>query len=365
MKRQMSLVVVFFCSVMPVSVLADAGFRPGNILVSTNDTVYEYTTDGELVTQIPIPASPENEMPRDLTVLQDGRLAVFNGTFSPVLSVFDGSVWTDLSIDGWSTPNNITYGGITSIGDTVFVTDGYTAGGEAKGLIAVDLAGGTHERFIDANDYIDLTLGKDGLLYALRNVYGALDVVDPATYSVIRSVSLGHTSSSRSAIANADGIIYMVSLSGYIGQYDSNGTLLNTLSIRSYIHDIDIDNDGRIIVGSNSGEVYLTDENLSSFSEIPVSTSDTFVSFVTPVTFPEDPAPPVLSGSHKRRGRDIQTTLIWSTDASGVDVYFNGQLVETVTERNTATYSYFKKLSQVFVVCNAGTLDCSNQYVAN
>jgi hypothetical protein len=106
----------------------------------------------------------------------------------------------------------------------------------------------------------------------------------------------------------------------------------------------------------------LTDETLSSFSEIFVSTSNTFVSFVPPAA---PPAPPVLLGTHTKQGRNIQTTLNWSTDAVGVDVYFNGQLIDSVSGTSTSTYSYFKKLPQVFMVCNIGSEDCSNQYIAN
>lgn len=365
MKSQLKLATVFFSFIVSLPALADTGFQAGNILVSTENIVHEYTAAGEWVSQVPIPASPANEVARDITVLEDGKLAVFNGTFSPVLSIFDGVDWTDSSVDGWSSPNTLYHGGITSIGDTVFVTDSFTYnGGEARGLIAFDLRDGTNQRFADTSDYIDITLGKDGLLYALKNVYGALDIVDPATFSVLRSVALGHTSASRAAIANADGMIYMVGWNGSIAHYDPNGVLLNTLHIGGDLFDIDIDNDGRIIVGSRFGQAYLTDESLSSFSEISAGTSSTFVAFVTPVTLPE-PAPPVLVGSHERQGRNIHTTLNWTTEATGVDVYFNGQLIDTVTDANTASYSYFKKLSQVFVVCNIGTSDCSNEYIVN
>jgi len=245
----------------------------------------------------------------------------------------------------------------------IFVTDGYTgSGGELKGLIAIDLEDGTSQRFIDTSDYIDITLGQDDLFYALRNSYGDVDVIDPTTLVIVRSVDLGHTSASRGVTANAEGMIYMVSWDGYIGYYDSSGALLNTLSIGGDLQDIDIDSTGRIIVGSRFGQAYLTDETLSTFSEIQATSSNTFVSFVSPITAPE---PPVLTGTHRKIGRNIQTTLSWSTDAPGVDVYFNGQLIENIFGESTAIYSYFKKLSQVFEVCNIGTTDCSSEYIAN
>ena len=83
------------------------------------------------------------------------------------------------------------------------------------------------------------------------------------------------------------------------------------------------------------------------------------------VRFNAVPQAPELSGSHYRQGRNIITTLNWVTEAEGVDVYYNGQLLETITAANEATYYYFKKFAQEFMVCNIGTDDCSVTYVAN
>lgn len=343
--------------------LSDSLFQGDSILIMSDNTLYEYSPNGMLISQIPIPSNAENEKARDLTILEDGRLAVFNGTFYPELSVYNGTNWQSFSVDGWSTPNNLSYGGITSIGNTVFVTDGYTgAGGEAKGLIAIDLDGGVSQRFIDTSDYIDITLGEDDLLYALKNTYGDVDVIDPVTLAVMRSIDLGHTSASRGVTANAEGMIYMVSWDGYIGHYNESGALLNTLFIGGNLQDIDVDSTGRIIVGSRFGQAYLTDETISTFSEILATSSNTFVSFVSPITTPE---PPILAGTHSKKGRNLQTVLNWSTEAPGVDVYFNGQLIDSILGQRTATYSYFKNMSQVFVVCNIGTKYCSSGYVAN
>ena len=126
-----------------------------------------------------------------------------------------------MTVAGWSIPNNTTYGGIVSIANKVFVTDGFTCnGGEARGIIVIDLNDGTSNRFISDKDYIDIALGGDGLLYALQNTYGALDVIDPVSLAIVRSVALGHTSSSRGVTANANGDIFMASLDGYVAQYD-------------------------------------------------------------------------------------------------------------------------------------------------
>ena len=351
---------------LPVFILTSsawaANFQPGNILISSQNVLHEYSADNVLVSQEVIPLNANNEVARDLLVLEDGRLAVFNGTFYPELAIYDGVSWQSITVSGWSIPNNLSYGGIASIANKVFVTDGYTgSGGEAKGLIEINLDTGVSNRFIADRDYIDVTLGGDGLLYALQNTYGVVDVVDPASLAILRSVALGHTSASRGVAANANGEIFMVSWDGYIAHYDENGLQVNTLTIGGDLHDIDLDETGRLIVGSRFGQVYVTDESLADFTEIVATSMNTFAAFVPP----EAPlAAPVISGSHSRKGRWITTTLTWATEAPAVDVYFNNILIDTLTS-TTATYKYNKKISQTFVVCNTGTQDCSEEYIAN
>ncbi len=358
--------VVLFITAFLHSASAVSELAEDSVLVSSNNTLYEYTPQGALLSQLPIPANSLSEVARDIVVLEDGRLAVFNGTFAPELSIYNGSSWESVSVDGWSVPNNLSYGGLAVRGDRVFLTDGFTYnGGEPQGLVIVNLAELSSQRFFEADAYIDITLGGDQLLYALKNTYGDLNVIDPNSMEVVRSIDLGHTSSSRGVAASADGSIYMVSWNGYVARYDAEGGLLNSLQIGGNLHDIDIDGTGRIIVGSRFGRVYLTDEALSSFHEIVASNTNAFVAFSTPGTSPKDFAPPVLEASQRKRGRNIETTLTWSTEAEAVDVYFNGQLIDGQLAGSTATYAYFKKISQVFLVCNTGTQACSEEYIAN
>ena len=325
--------------------------------------MYEYTTDGTFVSSVTIPPNATNEAARDIYVLADGRLAVFNGTFDPELAVFNGFQWETHQSSGWSTVNNGSYGGITSIGDEVFVTDSFTYnGGEAKGVVVFDSITGTSDRYLSGNEYIDITLGGDGLLYALRNTYGDLDVIDPSTLSIIRSIDLGHTSSSRSVVANQNGEIYMVSWSGYVAQYTADGVINNTLTIGGNLSDIDISSIGQLLVGDRSGAVYLIDGDLSSYSSQQVGDSTTFVAFISSAI---EPDPPILQGSSVKKGRYLKTSLSWTSAATEVDVYYNGQVKDTQPGSASATYQFNKKTSQVFMVCNAGTEVCSAEYFAN
>lgn len=340
-------------------------FDPNSLLIVNDQTIYEYNTNGDVLSTLEVPMGFNAEQVRDITILENGRLAVFNGTFAPELNVYDGNYWESYQIDGWSTPNNLTYGGIANVGEVVFLTDGSTFGGEAKGLIAFNEQSLTHQRFIDTSDYIDITLGADNQLYALRNFYGDVDVFDPLSLELVRSVDLGHLSSSRSVTANAAGEIYMVSWNGYVAQYDESGNLMQTLDIGGGLHDIDINDQGALLIGSWNGAFYLTDESLTTYQSFAMPASNVFVAFASPVRFTPPIEPPVLVGSHYRHGRTIYTTLNWSTEAQGVDVYLNGELLDTFSGVNEATYAFFKKYAQVFMVCNMGTEDCSATYVAN
>ncbi len=360
MKHRSKWILVLLALVVPIISLADAGFQPGNILIMNGNVLYEYDLDGNLVSQLSIPPSPKNEVARDITVLDDGRLAVFNGTFYPELAIYDGISWQSTSIPGWNTPNNVAYGGITTYNGDIILTDGFTySGGEAQGLIRVNPDDFSYQRYAETTSYIDVVLGHDGLLYALQNTYGDLDVYDPVDFSLLRSVDLGHTSSSRGISVNANGDIFMISLNGYVAHYNATGELLNTLQIVSYLSDIDLDVDGNIILGASYATAFTTDESLSSFTSIAGDGGNIFVAFVPTI------APPELSGSHYRKRRWIRTTLTWTTEASAVDVYRNGELIDTVSEVNSATYVYKKKHSQIYQVCNAGTDDCSAVYVSN
>lgn len=362
MKIGFNVFAAVLALLVPLTVSANAGFTPGNVLVSYDNTVFEHTPDGELVSQLSIPTNSSGEVSRDLVVLDDGRLAVFNGTFAPTLSIWNGSTWEHLTLAGWSTVNNVSYGGIAAFGNTVLVTDMFTYGGESMGIIAFDLSSGTARHVYDANEYIDLAIGKDGLLYALRNAYGDLDVIDPATFTLLRTVDLGHTSGSRSVDVNANGEIFMSSWSGYIGHYTAAGELLNTLTIGGSLFDIDLDGAGRVITGSRFDNAYITDESFSSLNSIYNGRWNIFVANVPDVQ--DVPAAPVLTPSKDQQGAWITTTLNWTTDAPGVDVYYNGELVDTFTDVTTASYRNRKQFSQIYTVCNVGTQDCS-EFVAN
>lgn len=353
-------------TLLSAGAVAAPDYQPGNILVSSQNTVFEYAATGELVSQFSIPNNPAAEnSARDIIVLDNGNLAVFNGTFEPVLSIYDGEAWAHHTIDGWSTVNNGSYGGIDTLSGNVLLADMSTANAITQGLLLVDLQANQASSFVDNTSYIDVTVGQDGLIYALKNSYGNVDVYDPDTLQVIKSVDLGHLSSSRGVTANAQGEIFMVSWDEYIARYSADGILQKKLTIETQTadpQDINIDDSGRIAVGSRFGTVFITDESLNRYTSIEVTGANAFVAFVP--EFEPSIAPPQLTGSYTEQGKWVVTTLNWQTEAAAVDVYFNGTLLETVTG-SSVTYQHNKRTDQRYYVCNAGTQDCSDLYTVN
>ncbi|MDX1451062.1 MAG: hypothetical protein R3183_00790 [Oleiphilaceae bacterium] len=343
------------------TVWAELSLVPGNILVSSQNVIFEYTPSGDYVSQMTIPVNEASEAARDFTMTAGNGVAVFNGTFNPQLSVFEEGAWQHSTIAGWSTPNNLSYGGIAVVDDMVFLTDGSTAYAQERGIIRYSLETGAVSRFINNSDYIDITLGQDGKLYALRNSYGDLDIIDPISLAVLASLDLGHTSGSRGVTADADGNIYMTSWNGFLAKYDVTGNQIASLPIPGSLYDIDITGNGSIVIASRSGSVYLTSVMMDSFTEVLTLTGPVFVAFVEQAL----PGEPALSGSSYRKGRWINTTLDWQADVSAIDVYLNGVLLETVTNETRFFYRASKHNSQVYKVCNAGTPICSDNYRAN
>ena len=98
-------------------------FGESNILVSSDNMLFEYTPEGQIVQQIPIPPNLQDPDPkaRDLIVTASGEVAIFNGTVDPELSLYDPQTeqWRSFKFPGWDIPNNNTFSGIAAYEDGV------------------------------------------------------------------------------------------------------------------------------------------------------------------------------------------------------------------------------------------------------
>jgi PEP-CTERM motif len=283
---------------------ADAApLTSGDILV--NDVTFgpgrlrEFTASGGLVQAFPVPAAPGGDTPpRDITVDRNGNVEIYNGTFSPFLTTLDpgaGTVIKNTTFPGWSTVNNITYGGIAAFSNFVFATDMFTFGGEPNGIIRFNVNDFSAVRFASGSqngpgDYIQLTIGGNGLLYAefpgTSPGGNHVDVFDPTTLAFQRRIDLGFLDL-RSIAVDENGNIFAVSFGDRrIFEFDPGGNLLRAVnSPLNGFTDINIDANGRIVASSGFGStILLTDESLASFSTFDPGTlgTNTFVAFVEP-----------------------------------------------------------------------------------
>ena len=260
-------------------------FGESNILVSSDNMLWEYTPDGQVVQQIPIPLNLQDPEPlaQDLIVTASGEVAIFNGTSDPELSLYDPQTeqWRSFKFPGWDIPIDWTFGGIAAYGDGVYVNDMLGGG---QGIIRFGLDGQA-QRFLDGNEYLDLTLGLDNNLYALVGSNRSVDVIDPVSMQIIRNVNLNFSTDVRGIAVNAAGEIYTVSWNGEINKYDSNGLQINSMPSGSVnLYDIDINAQGQIVYQDRDDNVYLTNEQFINpqIINLPVpTTAYTYVAFPT------------------------------------------------------------------------------------
>jgi len=126
-----------------------------NHWVAVNNELQEFSPDGTFQQTIPIQwpigVRPTGEDSHDIVVLEDGRIAVFNGTINAALSIYNpvNTQWQHLGpIPGLSgTPDDDTVGGIASIGDYVFLTDFETIEGDSHGMTRINVVTGEVTRF--------------------------------------------------------------------------------------------------------------------------------------------------------------------------------------------------------------------------
>jgi len=294
--------------------LANIVIDPANILVAVDQSIREYTMTGTLVQTIPVPY-PVPQYPltvwlKDVVIVDENRLGVFNGTLDPYLSVLDIStgIWSHKTLAGWSVGNNIYTSGMGAYGGRVFVTDGSPVVGPERGTVVFDLDAGTADRFEDRKGTNDVNIGLDGKLYLYGEDWGDPDVVhvyDPITLNYERTVRFPDYFTTYGIAANHAGEIYLTR-GGEVMKISPAGQLLGVFPVPFWhITDIDIAPDGRVLLGTTSDGVYITDESFADFMHIP-NLNDTRVAFAFAVPEPSSlgllaTAAMWLVGVHRQR----------------------------------------------------------------
>lgn len=216
---------------------------------------------------IKIPKRANNDA-RDLTILEDGRIAIFNGVFEPSLSIYNPlhGTWRHREYDDWGIVNNSTYGGIAHFGDNVFVTDMSIAGDNTAGIIRFDIASNEAE-FFSGEEYIDLTVGLDGLIYALTG--RQVDKYDPVTMALLTSTTI---TEARAIAVDADSNLFTASWRGVVKRYDANGVELEQVELSDFydnasgsFYDINISKNNELLLTNIGFEVFVLESDFSQF----------------------------------------------------------------------------------------------------
>jgi hypothetical protein len=302
--------------------------RPQDILVSTNNAgstltlIDEYTTSGLLVQQF---AAPATEEARDLIVDENGQIQLYNGTFSPTLTTVDPATGnnSEQTIAGLSTVNNVSFGGIATFHQFVYLTDMATAGaGAPQGVVRVDLTDRSWQRFAGDKQFQDLTIGGDGLLYGLDGSGlpgNQITVYNPVTMAQVRSFSLPFNDY-RGIAVSATGDVFASGWDGTISHFDGTGKLLASVATGvNNLSSIDLRSDGTLVAGSRFSQIVLTDTSLNpaTVAHFTVGIQPVFAAFAASTILPSptlDTTPGALTVNENDPPAAIDPGLLVTTD---------------------------------------------------
>ncbi len=270
-----------------VGLLSSPAFAQ-QIIVTSDNQLQLYDPDGALVSSraIPYPGGnrPVSEQARD--VVHVGKyVVVYNGTFDPYVSALNTKTrsWTDLTMSGWTTVNNTSYGGIAVLPPYVYVTDMTTYGSavdELAGIVRFDAGSGGATRYQDPREYIDLTLGLDGDLYALGADERTVRALDPISMAELRSFTL--VNAVRGIAVSSNGVIWGASWDDSVYAFSPVGDELGRYSNVAFdLIDVDVNEDDVVVVGSRFGEVILIDgpQFIETGRFVVPGSNTTFVAF--------------------------------------------------------------------------------------
>ena len=257
------------CIALGLCLCAASALQPftyGNILVCGNGQVFEYTRQGNLVQSLTVPQAPGGDGgPRGIAVTSSGDLLVFNGTFRAAISHLkvNTGAWTHYLLPGLSTVNNVTMGKVTTFGQYAYASDCFTyGGGEARGVVRLNLTDGTWTRFGPEADSIDVVAGLDGLLYTLWGSGSPsgtkIESFDPWSLTSVQTHSPPNpTLTNRSIAVDALGNMYISQLYGGVYKLSPTMQVLASYSVSGWSTDVRLSDDGVVMLMAGGGTILL------------------------------------------------------------------------------------------------------------
>jgi hypothetical protein len=279
--------------------------------------VQEYTPSGTLVQSWKITATFSTEYARGVAVDNLGNIIIYNGTFSPSLSILNPSTgsMTNYSSPGWNNSNTTIQGSVAVSGGFAYAQDQQISGDSANqsGIVRFKLSDGTSQRFLAGTIVSSLSLGLNNKLYAVwpdtSPGDNELTIVDATTMAVIKTVNLPMGFSG--ATADAAGNIFATSGST-IYEMNESAQILKSLDTGFAVDNIKISPTGQLVMANNGGQIVMSTTDLSSFTEFTLNEPNqqlfaSFANFAVPVPEPTTAVVGALTGAlllcRRRRAR--------------------------------------------------------------
>jgi hypothetical protein len=234
----------------------------------------------------------------------------------------------------------------------VFAADQNTGGGAPNGIVRFDTQNDTATRFINGTDFVDVTVGLDGNLYARTSDFASMiRVYNPLTMELLRQVTVPSSiiggSGVRGVAVDQLGRLFLTNGSATVYRLDSNGAIetSKTLPFSGWA-DIDVDETGRLIL-AGSGRVAIGDSGLADdFTAFVVTTglpgpgSGVFAAFARPTGTTPSPTPsptPTATATATSTATPTATATATATPTATATATPTATATATATPTATAT----------------------------
>ena len=246
----------------------------GNRAFDGFPALLDYSLTGVLQQEILVPPPPgiESFTLRDVGVDRFGRIHVvarhkgFNGNLT--LCTYDGTGWSHLTVPDWSQAGVTYYGGMGVNDDYLFYPDQSFGADETEGIVRFSLDNLSDVTHFPTGRMHSVTLGLNGLLYATER-YGSCRVYHPGSMQQVADLGdfvLFRGSSVVDLCVGPAGDIFTVDLGDDVSHFDAFGGFQSKLEDVGPCGDIEVREDGTLIIGLANQNVLVGTTALQGFT---------------------------------------------------------------------------------------------------